>query len=242
MANTYECIACFHQLRARIKPTFCDNCNRPETYSILERMLGKSKAISALDVDAKEPNRYSTGDSEFDSLLMGGLVRPCTVTAFGRGGTGKSRSCLRWATNLGKTLLVSLEMPLELAVYSAKSARANLAMLHAVESEESWKAEAQETEARAIVFDSFHYSQKQRVKPGSKVPFICFELAEWAKANDGIVFMICHSNKRNEVSGTTAVEHWPDYLLKFQKHGDSESKLTLPKSRYSQTGSCIITI
>ncbi len=54
--------------------------------------------------------------------------------------------------------------------------------------------------------------------------------------------MIAHSNKRNEVSGTTAVEHWPDYLFQFKKHGASEAKITIPKARYCPTGSCVITI
>ena len=242
MAQLLECVACLHRVSARLRPIYCEQCGRPETYSIVDSEGKSSNAVCALDIVSEEPQRYQTGDSEFDSLLLGGLVRPSTLTAFGRGGTGKSRSCIRWATNLGPALLISLEMPSRLAVHSAQSARANLAELFVTESEDTWQSEAQRVNARVIVFDSYHYSQKQRIRKGTKVPQIAWELAEWSKANQGIVLMICHSNKRNEVSGTTAIEHWPDYLLKFAKHGDSEAKLTLPKSRYSPTGSCVITI
>lgn len=238
----FECVACSHQRQARLRPLVCQGCNREETYSLLSEEGKHIGAVRALDVACEEPARYECGDSELDSVLLGGFVRPSCITAFGRGGTGKSRSALRWATRLGPALLISLEMPLKLAVHSAKSARANLAELHVTESESDWQTEALRVKARAVVFDSFHYSQRQKVIRGTKIPLICYELGEWAKATDGIVFMVAHSNKRNEVSGTTAVEHWPDYLFKFAKHGSNEAKITIPKARYCPTGSCVITI
>ncbi len=239
----FECVACSHQTLRRIRPLSCELCSRSETYSLIEQDTGKRvTAVSALDIVVEEPTRYETGDSELDTILLGGFVRPSTSTVFGRAGTGKSRSTIRWATNLGPTLLISLEMPSKLAVHSAKSARANLASLYLTESENDWEEEADRIKARVVVFDSFHYSQKQKVIKGTKTPVICHELSTWAKARDGIVFMICHSNKKNEVSGTTAVEHWPDYLFRFAKQGASEAKVTLPKARYCPTGACVIQI
>ncbi len=242
-ASLFECVACTHQKKARLQPLYCENCGRYKTYTIIDMVSGNvATAESARDIGVEEIQHYQTGDSELDSVLQGGLVRPSTMTAFGRGGPGKSRSCLRWATHLGKTLIVSLEMPKKLAVVSASEARANLDNLYITESENDWQSEAIRLNTTVVVFDSFHYSQKQRVIRGTKTPMICYELGEWSKATEGIVFVICHANKRNEVSGTTAIEHWPDYLLKFAKHGDSEAKITIPKSRYSPTGSCIVTI
>lgn len=239
----YECVACLHQKTARIRLLVCSQCNRTDTYSLIEDVSGaRVGSICAADIAISEPARYETGDSELDTVLLGGFVRPSTSTLFGRGGTGKSRSAIRWATHLGPALLVSLEMPSELAIYSAKSARANLSQLYVTESETDWQEEARVRKAFTIIFDSFHYSQKQKVIKGTKIPVICHELGEWAKAVNGIVFMICHSNKRNEVSGTTAVEHWPDYLFKFAKHGASDAKVTIPKARYCPTGSAVITI
>ncbi len=238
----FECLACQHQKTLRIRPLYCNECGRTETYSRLSDDGKSTSAVCALDITVEEPERFETGDSELDSVLLGGFVRPSASTLFGRGGTGKSRSSLRWATHIGVTLLISLEMPLRLSIHSAKSARADLAKLHITESETDWQAEASRIRARCVVFDSFHCSEKQKVIKGTKTPLICHELSTWVKANDGIVFMIAHSNKRNEVSGTTAVEHWPDYLFKFAKHGSDEAKITIPKARYCPTGSCIITI
>lgn len=238
----FECVACLHQRSARLRPLICSECGRSETYSLTSDEGKRVTAVCAADVMTEEPARYESGDSELDTVLLGGFVRPSCLTAFGRGGTGKSRSCIRWATNLGPALLISLEMPANLAIHSAKSARANLSQLYVTESETDWQAEAERVKARTVVFDSLHYSQKQKVLKGTKTPAICFELGEWAKSNHGIVFMIAHSNKRNEVSGTTAVEHWPDYLFQFKKHGANEAKITIPKARYCPTGSCVITI
>jgi predicted ATP-dependent serine protease len=185
--------------------------------------------------------KLPTGDESLDSALQGGFVLPSTLTAYGVAGVGKSRSALRWATNMGACLLVSLEMPAPLAVLSAKGARANLANLYLVEHED-WQGEADRVKAKIVVFDSYQHSQKQRVIHGSKVPLVCHEISEWAKRARGIGILIAHQNKKGRVSGTTAAEHWPDYLFKLERHGNSEAKVIISKARYSPSGSAIVTI
>jgi predicted ATP-dependent serine protease len=132
-------------------------------------------------------------------------------------------------------------MPTKLAVLSAQGARADLSQLFIVEHED-WLPEAIRIRAKTVVFDSYQYSMKQRVVKGSKVPLVCYELSEWAKQAGGIAIMVAHQNKKGRVSGTTAVEHWPDYLFKFEQHGADEAKIVIPKSRYSPKGSAIVTI
>ena len=238
----FECVACLHKRTARLTPIICDKCGRTDTYSIIDCSSNEERAVSALSVSLETLERYATGDESLDSALLGGFVRPCTLTAFGVAGVGKSRSTLRWATRLGPCLLVSLEMPLKLAVLSASEARANLSELFITEHEDGWQAEAARVKARTVVFDSYQYSQKQRVLRGSKVPLVCHEISEWAKDNNGIGILVAHQNKKGRVSGTTAAEHWPDYLFKFEKHGNSEAKIVISKARYSPSGSAIVTI
>lgn len=199
--------------------------------------------MSALDLDLQEdPETFPTGDQELDAVLSGGLVRPSSATIFGKAGSGKSRSAVRWATHLGSTLLVSLEMPKKLAGYSAKSARAELANLHITESETDWQSKAAKVKAGTVVLDSFHYSRKQRVLKGTKVPLICHELGEWTKQTGGIALLISHQNAKGRASGETHIEHWPDYLFKFEAHGKGESKIIVQKSRYCPIGSAIVQI
>jgi predicted ATP-dependent serine protease len=133
-------------------------------------------------------------------------------------------------------------MPPELAVLSARQARANLSALFLVSNENGWQEEAAKVKARCVVFDSYQYSSKKRVRPGSEIPQVLDELAIWAKANQGIAILIAHQNKKGRVSGTTAAEHWPDYLFKFEPHGQSEAKVIIPKARYAPKGSAIVTI
>ena len=238
----FECVACLHQRSARLAPIVCEKCGRTSTYVIIDCSDNEARAVAALSVSLESLERYATGDESLDSALLGGFVRPSTLTAFGVAGVGKSRSTLRWATRLGPCLLVSLEMPLKLAVLSAKEARANLEELFITESEDNWQAEAERVKARTVVFDSYQYSQKQRVIRGSKVPRVCHELSEWAKESNGIAILVAHQNKKGRVSGTTAAEHWPDYLFKFERHGNSEAKIVISKARYSPSGSAIVTI
>ncbi len=238
----FECVACLHQRSSRMAPLVCEKCGRTETYSIIDYSGKEGRALSALSASLEQPVRYATGDESLDSALLGGFVRPCTLTAFGVGGVGKSRSTLRWATQLGHCLLVSLEMPFELAALSAKEARANLSNLSITENENNWQAEAERVKADVVVFDSYQYSAKQRVKPGTKVPLCCYELSEWTKANNGMAFLVSHQNKKGKISGTTAAEHWPDYLFKFEPHGQSEAKIIIPKARYAPKGSAIVSI
>lgn len=237
----FECFVCLHRKLSRLKPIVCEKCGREETYAIAERASNDSQAVRATDVSLTSLQRQATGDESLDCALLGGFVRPSTLTAFGVAGVGKSRSTLRWATHMGACLLVSLEMPTPLAVLSAKEARANLENLYIVEHED-WQIEAARVKARTVVFDSYQYSQKQRVIRGSKVPLVCYEISEWAKQNDGIGILVAHQNKKGRVSGTTAAEHWPDYLFKFERHGNSEAKIIISKARYSPSGSAIVTI
>lgn len=239
--TSFECVACSHRRSARLQPIVCDNCGRTNTYAISESVLSGQRAISAADVSLDALERFPTGDESLDSALLGGFVRPCTLTAFGVAGVGKSRSTLRWATSMGVCLLVSLEMPVKLAVLSAKEARADLSKLYIVEHED-WQSEAARVKAQTVVFDSYQYSQKQRVLHGSKVPLVCYELSEWAKQNNGIGILVAHQNKKGRVSGTTAAEHWPDYLFKFERHGNDSAKIIISKARYSPSGSAIVTI
>ena len=241
MTQLFECVACLHRRMGRLRPMVCDNCGRTSTYSIVNCALNDSRAVPANEVSLTDLERYATGDESLDSALLGGFVRPSTLTAFGVAGVGKSRSTLRWATHLGPCLLISLEMPIKLAVLSAKEARADLSQLYIIEHED-WQTEATRVKARTVVFDSYQYSQKQRVLRGSKVPLVCHELSEWAKHNNGIGILVAHQNKKGRVSGTTAAEHWPDYLFKFERHGSSEAKIIISKARYSPSGSAVVTI
>ncbi len=240
MGQIFECVACLHQKASRLRPLVCDRCGRTDTYSLAEFSAG-SRAVQASSVSLTDLERLPTGDDSLDSALLGGFVRPSTLTAFGVAGVGKSRSTLRWATHMGPTLLVSLEMTTALAVLSAKEARADLSALYIVEHED-WQSEALRVRAKTVVFDSYQYSQKQRVLRGSKVPLVCHEISEWAKQANGIGILVAHQNKKGRVSGTTAAEHWPDYLFKFERHGNDSAKIIISKARYSPSGSAIVTI
>ena len=235
MSNRYECIECEHQIARQIMPLYCDGCGRPGTYALTGDPERQTRAISALDVEAVEPERFPTGDLPLDATLQGGFVRPSTLTAYGKPGAGKSRCCIRWACHMGRTLLISLEMAPKLAVFSAKSARTKLSNLYVTDSEDNWEAEAERLRVKTVVFDSFNYSQRPKLE-------ILTELSEWTKAADGLALVIAHQNAKGRLSGTTLAEHWPDYLFKFTKQEQGLSKVAILKGRYTPGASAIVEI
>ncbi len=248
MIHDYECLACLTHFSSAFHPLICDSCGRENTVVIREVVedteldsaysLGQTQklAVRAIDLEAEEIPKVPTGQTEVDSLLHGGFVLPATVTVYGRAGTGKSRSSLRWATHIGTTLLVSLEMPLRLALHSATEARAKVENLFMIDDAEHMISEAERIGAECIIFDSYSYSNAKAS--------VLRDLQAWSKECAGLVFLIVHENKKARVSGTTLTEHWPDYVIQFKAHGTGtqEARVIVQKSRYSPTGACVLTI
>lgn len=205
----------------------------------------KSNALSIQEIEVEKINRHSTGDSELDLVLGGGVVEGSLVLIGGSPGIGKSTLLLKIAANLAsqkrKALYVSGEE-------SASQIKMRAERLGAVKSElfllteinlENIIAEIRTGGYKTVVIDSIQtlYSEKSQSAPGSisQVREITFELMRLAKENAISIFIIGHITKEGSIAGPRVLEHMVDVVLYFE--GDSSKGLRMLRGFKNRFGS-----
>ena len=259
MAKTkavFECESCGYQCGKWLGK--CPNCGAFE--SIVELSAAqitslediatfsksaRAKATPITEVEITELARTSTGDSELDLVLGGGLVEGSLVLIGGSPGIGKSTLLLKVASNLAKnapTLYVSGEESASQIKLRADRLGANeheLFLLTEINLG-AILASLAEREYKFLVIDSIQtlYSDKITAAPGSisQVREITFELMRLAKEKNISIFIIGHITKEGSIAGPRILEHMVDVVLYFE--GDSSKQLRILrgfKNRFGNT-------
>ncbi|MDY4446433.1 DNA repair protein RadA, partial [Campylobacter sp.] len=246
MAKTkavFECESCGYQCGKWLGK--CPNCGAFESIVELSAAQIKSleeiakfsksassKATPITEVEITELARTSTGDSELDLVLGGGLVEGSLVLIGGSPGIGKSTLLLKVASNLAKnapTLYVSGEESASQIKLRADRLGANERELFLLTEINlgSILASLAEREYKFLVIDSIQtlYSDKITAAPGSisQVREITFELMRLAKEKNISIFIIGHITKEGSIAGPRILEHMVDVVLYFE--GDSSKQL-----------------
>jgi len=203
-------------------------------------------AIRIGEVDARRAQSRSTGVSEFDRVLGGGLVRGAVVLVAGEPGIGKS------------TLLLDI---------AARAARADQCVLY-VSGEESaaqirMRAERIEAMAKSlylaaetdlatvlgqisqldpclVVIDSVQTIASGEVEGTagnvSQIREVAAALIQVAKTRGISILLVGHVTKDGAIAGPRVLEHLVDVVMQFE--GDRHSRLRLAralKNRYGPT-------
>lgn len=224
----WSCVVCSHHLRSGVRPELCALCGAMRSFIPYEAPSTYERAV---DVKAEQLKRYSTGDGAIDTLTGGGFPAGARVLIWGRGGSGKSRCALRWATHIGQALAVSLEMDNELCVRTAREAGACVEKLLITRDE---KAELPGKRVRCIVWDSI----SQAVEPEQA----CERLSEWAARTQGIVLLVCHATKGGDYRGPSTLQHWGEAELQVRKSKRGFARVIVNKSRFCPTGSAVVSL
>lgn len=177
--------------------------------------------------------RVSSGDAQVDALLGGGFVRGYVVLVYGPAGSGKSRLVYRWASAVGRVLLVDLEMGPELARATAAASGARLERVHYTTSPENLSGQAGAARATATVLDSLTETGRATLR-------ILGELRDWARSSGGVGFAIAHENSRRRVLGSSRQEYRPDVLLRVSPGSKGRARVAQVKSRFGPKGSAQI--
>jgi predicted ATP-dependent serine protease len=224
----WQCAICEATERGGVRPTLCD-CGA--TYSFLPLVTESAGSFRrASEIDATPKPKHATGDKELDALMGGGFPNGARVLLWGRGGSGKTRCALRWATHIGTTAAYSLEMAEEDFVTSARQAGAKVARLLVNRDEQADPPRA----ARCVVYDSISEAKD----PGP----VLERLKTWASKTGGIVFLICHATKAGQYKGPSTLQHFGEAEMQVSasRSKPGSARVRINKSRFCQLGRAVV--
>jgi DNA repair protein RadA/Sms len=203
---------------------------------------GAGAAIALADVRGAEESRQTTGITEFDRVLGGGLVDGSVVLIGGDPGIGKSTLLLQALANFaGRRACLYVTGEESLAQVAARAGRLGLAidglMALAETCVERILESASALGPQVIVIDSIQtiWSELLPAAPGSvsQVRETAARLTRYAKEQGASVLLVGHVTKEGGIAGPRVLEHMVDAVLYFE--GDVGSRfrvLRAFKNRY----------
>ncbi len=223
----WNCALCDRSVTARVRPTLCD-CGGVDCFLVVAAVESAFK--SAAEVSNEILKRYPTGDATLDALTLGGIPAKARILVWGRGGSGKSRCALRWATRIGRTACVSLEMTEADCKRCALEAGGKLSNLLISTDEAADLPRG----VRCIVYDSISEA---------KDPTLALErLKAWATRTSGLVFVVCHATKAGQFRGPSTLQHWgeAEFKVSASKSQKGHARVRVLKSRFCPGGAVTV--
>ncbi len=249
----FACQNCGHQSRKWLGK--CPECG--EWNSLVEERAPNAKettlrggfklreieAIAYTDIETQDDVRVSSGVTEFDRVLGGGIVPGTLVLIGGDPGIGKSTLLLQVADRLsaGSTVVLYVsgeesERQIKLRGERLKIAAENLYLLPETNLEKIFH-EVERLRPGAVIVDSIQtvFSALIESAPGSvsQVRDVAHQFLLLAK-NQGIpVFLIGHITKDGSIAGPKTLEHIVDTVLYFEGERHHNHRIVrAAKNRY----------
>ena len=236
-ANTiFLCQSCGYESRKWLGK--CPECG--EWNSLVEERMIKTKTGGARDtfrlrepkavhydqIESQDNTRVSSGVTEFDRVLGGGIVPGTLVLLGGDPGIGKSTLLLQVASKLSAgdegVLYVSgeeSERQIKLRGERLRIEAANLLLLPETHLENILR-EVERLKPAALIIDSIQttFSSEIESAPGSisQIREVAAQLLLLAKNRGLPVFLIGHVTKEGSIAGPRALEHIVDTVLYFE--------------------------
>ena len=188
--------------------------------------LGGGKATRYADVDALVSTRFSTGISEFDRVLGGGIVPGSLVLLGGEPGIGKSTLLLQAAAAFARDTGPVLYASGEESVHQVKMRGERLGVgdtplfLLAETCMERILEEVDRVRPALVIVDSIQtvFSLKMASAPGSvgQVRQAATDLLFTAKGRNVPIVVVGHVTKDGSLAGPKVLEHVVDTVLYFE--------------------------
>ncbi|NOT12781.1 MAG: DNA repair protein RadA [Methylococcaceae bacterium] len=199
------------------------------------------------DVNLSHAERTSTGISEFDRVLGGGIVSGSIVLIGGAPGAGKSTLLLQVIANIAgqgiSVLYVSGEESLQQIAERAQRLKlpADKIMMLAETSVQRICDVLDEVRPRILVVDSIQvvYTQTTDSAPGSvsQVRESASYLTQYAKKNQVSIFMVGHVTKDQSLAGPMTLSHIVDTQVILAATDDARYRvLRADKNRFGSVG------
>ncbi|MDU3489599.1 MAG: DNA repair protein RadA [Clostridiales bacterium] len=214
--------------------------------SVRNAALRSNVPVSVSEIDTKEGERFSTGYSEFDRVLGGGIVRGSLILMGGDPGIGKSTLVLQTCAALSeegrRVLYVSGEESLkQIKLRADRVGKFNDNMKIYCETDlNDIAAVAAETRPDVMVVDSIQtmYTDSSDSAPGSpgQVKESTMLLLRLAKDKGIAVFIIGHVTKEGMVAGPRMLEHMVDTVLYLEGEKNASYRILRGvKNRFGAT-------
>jgi DNA repair protein RadA/Sms len=186
----------------------------------------EARAVAYSDIESQDDTRISSGVTEFDRVLGGGIVPGTLVLLGGDPGIGKSTLLLQVADKLssaGSTVLYisgeESERQIKLRGERLRIAAPNLLLLPETNLENILR-EVDRLKPAAIIVDSIQttFSTEIESAPGSvsQIREVAAQFLLLAKTRGIPVFLIGHLTKEGSIAGPRALEHIVDTVLYFE--------------------------
>jgi len=246
----YKCSSCGHE-----EPKWLGRCpecgewNTPVETAVSTgrtRPAGPGQRPESLPlsaVDPQEGNRISSGISELDRVLGGGIMKRSAILVGGEPGIGKSTLLLQAAAGAetkGRVLYVSgeespgqLRMRADRLGIGEESSRIEVLCSGNLE---DVQRTIEKIKPIIIIIDSVQtlYTAEAGLSPGTlnQLRFCSWDLISWVKEHDAALFLVAHVTKDGVIAGPKSLEHMVDTVLYFEQN-DAECRfLRSAKNRF----------
>lgn len=214
--------------------------------SSLKTGVAASLPIKIKDVSLESDERVTTGISELDRVLGGGIVKGSLVLVGGDPGIGKSTLLLQMCAKLSdknvSVLYVSgEESERQIAIRSERLGRQSSDMLLYCETDiEKIEAAIENGKPEVVIVDSIQtmYSSKADSAAGSisQVREVTSTLLRISKGLGVSIFIVGHVTKEGTVAGPRTLEHMVDTVLYFEGEDVASYRiLRAVKNRFGST-------
>lgn len=190
------------------------------------RIKPNSKPTSLTDIPVTQMYRYSSGISEFDRVLGGGIVPGSIVLLGGDPGIGKSTLLLQVADQIGRSgrrvlYLSGEESAGQIKLRAGRLGIENGAIFFLNDQNIDFLAGyLQELEPDLVIIDSIQtvYSDNLSSIPGSVAQLreCTAKIADLAKKTDRVFFLVGHVTKEGALAGPKVLEHMVDVVIYFE--------------------------
>lgn len=244
----YQCQSCGYSSPKWLGK--CPDCGEWNSFTEEERITKlkstkTAKPVSLTEVTAAQDSRFSTGISELDRTLGGGVVMGSVVLIGGDPGIGKSTiilQSLKGLSKLGMVLYVCGEESPEQIKIRAERLKINSGeiILLPETSLEGIISVIQKIKPQTIIVDSIQtvFSMELSSSPGSvsQIRECATKLMFLAKKQGIPLFLIGHVTKEGAIAGPKVLEHIVDTVLYFEgDKGNPFRILRAVKNRFGST-------
>lgn len=218
MGKCPEC-GTWNSLREIKIPTFGD---RKSDFASTLKINSQPKKLS--EIKFEEKDRFSTGFSEFDNVLGGGIVPGSVSLLAGDPGVGKSTLLLQLALNLsmgsGQVLYISgeeSEQQIKLRADRLKKTKTDNLLLISLTNSDTAVDVIVNTKPSLVIIDSIQTMESENLTglSGSvgQVRYGAMEFIKVAKSLNIPIILVGHVTKEGMVAGPMVLSHMVDCLL-----------------------------